>query len=359
MGDLVDATGTTLGADLVSDAITVKRDTIVASLLATFRMGIESDQLPWADEAWAADVVERWNAELDDHLTPYRTRQAALLEEYDIAVAQRTAEAIRTAQGIVASLDAMRRADPHRAYVLSYLGSVGFLPSYAFPTDTAVLSLSGLADELNHDAARALRDYVPGQLVYARGSKWLVDRVDYRHAGLLSGEGTAVFEERNLCQRCAALNDRTASFCLSCGAGIESLDPIPSLPMRAMRASRRERITADEEQRSRAPFEISEHLGAPGVADSWMFERPGLVLTWERGSALTLLNRGRRVRRTGEREPFTVCDTCGQWWGASRRSRDAGSAAGIGNSHQMVPDGLAPLRRVRPFPPHGHPPHPG
>ncbi|MGI8810544.1 MAG: DEAD/DEAH box helicase [Acidimicrobiales bacterium] len=314
MGDLVDPAGKILRADLVLDAIAVKRDRIVASVLETFRLGLESDRLPWADEAWAEEVVESWGAELDAHLGPYRARQAALLEEYDIAVAQRTAEAIRIAQGIVASLDAMRRADLHRAYVLSYLGSVGFLPSYAFPTDTAVLSLTGLADELSHDAARALRDYAPGQLVYARGSKWLVDRVDYRRAGVLSGEGTAVFEEQNLCQRCAALNDRTDSFCLSCGSGVESLDPVPSLPMRAMRAIRRERITADEEQRSRAPFEISEHLGAPGLAEAWVFERPGLVLTWERGSSLTLLNRGRRVRRTGDREPFTVCDTCGQWW---------------------------------------------
>jgi hypothetical protein len=76
----------------------------------------------------------------------------------------------------------MRHSHRIRAYVLSYLNSVGFLPSYAFPTDTTSPFLESETTELSQDLVQALKDYALGQLVYARGTKWLVDEVDLRRS---------------------------------------------------------------------------------------------------------------------------------------------------------------------------------
>ena len=206
----------------------------------------------------------------------------------------------------------MRFADRSRAYVLSYLNSVGFLPSYAFPTDTTSLFLERESVELSQDAVQALKDYAPGQLVYARGTKWLIDEIDLRRANLVNADGAGALPTVNICRRCDTVNDKTAASCLSCDS--DDLQAQLTVPMRAMRGERRQRISSDEEQRSRRPFEVSHHLGAPQTAETWLFERPGLVLQWERGADLTILNRGRIGVPGSPPEQFMVCTSCGMWF---------------------------------------------
>ena len=204
----------------------------------------------------------------------------------------------------------MRHADRIRAYVLSYLNSVGFLPSYAFPTDTTSLFLESETTELSQDAVQALKDYAPGQLVYARGTKWLVDEVDLRRANLVNADGAGAIPTVNICLRCDTVNDKTAASCLSCDSS--ELQAQVAVPMRAMRAERRQRISSDEEHRARRPFDVTHHLGAPQTAETWLFEHPGLVMQWERGSHLTVLNRGRLSNVPGDpAEQFLVCTSCG------------------------------------------------
>jgi hypothetical protein len=197
-----------------------------------------------------------------------------------------------------------------RAYVLSYLNSVGFLPSYAFPTDTTSLFLESETTELSQDSVQALKDYAPGQLVYARGTKWLVDEVDLRRANLVNADGAGAIPTVNICLRCDTVNDKTAASCLSCDSS--ELQAQVAVPMRAMRAERRQRISSDEEHRARRPFDVTHHLGAPQTAETWLFEHPGLVMQWERGSHLTVLNRGRLSNVPGvPAEQFLICTSCG------------------------------------------------
>jgi hypothetical protein len=146
----------------------------------------------------------------------------------------------------------------------------------------ASLTLERESAELSRDSVQALKDYAPGQLVYARGAKWLVDQVDFRRANLVNADGVGNLTHVNLCGACDTVNDATTAHCLSCNS--DDLQPQLSVPMRAMRAARRQRISADEEQRARSPFEVTHHLGAANTAEIWLFERPGLVRHWERGA---------------------------------------------------------------------------
>ena len=319
MRDLVsdDAAGQLLNLDPVRDALAGDAAGIAGQIHAAFRVGITDTDLPWLTGQWCRDLVDGFLTDLDTAVEPYRVRQKTLLEEWQQAAAHYSRESARAIINIGASLDAMRYTDRSRAYVLSYLNAVGFLPSYAFPTDTTSLSLERESVELSHDSVQALKDYAPGQLVYARGAKWFVDEIDLRRANLVNADGAGAIPSRNICPRCDTVNDNTAASCLSCDN--TNLLAQVTVPMRALRAERRQRISADEEARSRRPFEITHHLGAPMTAETWLFERPGLVLQWERGTALTVLNRGRighGAQAGAPPEQFLICTGCGMWFDA-------------------------------------------
>ena len=312
MGELVsdNPEGDLTGIAPVRSALAADAPWIAGRIHDAFRAGLDDAQLPWLTTAWCQALVDNWVADLDTAVEPFRLRQKALLEEWEQAVATRTRESARAIVSIQAGLDAMRHADRIRAYVLSYLNSVGFLPSYAFPTDTTSLFLESETTELSQNAVQALKDYAPGQLVYARGTKWLVNEVDLRRANLVNADGAGAIPTVNICLRCDTVNDKTAASCLSCDSS--ELQAQVAVPMRAMRAERRQRISSDEEHRARRPFDVTHHLGAPQTAETWLFEHPGLVMQWERGSHLTVLNRGRLSNVPGDpAEQFLVCTSCG------------------------------------------------
>ncbi|WP_344597754.1 DEAD/DEAH box helicase [Actinomadura vinacea] len=308
-----DQAGDLHGVEDVQAALAEDGQRIAERIHRSFRLGLGDEDLPWLTEDWARSVVDSWIDDLNKAVEGYRIRQKTLIEEWTQA-ANRPGdrEASRALASISASLEAMRRTDRNRAYVLSYLGNVGFLPSYAFPTDTTTLVLERETTELAQDSVQALKDYAPGQLVYARGAKWLVDQVDFRRANLINSDGVGALSHINLCTRCDTVNAPTDAHCMSCNS--DELNPQLSVPMRAMRATRRQRIAADEEHRSRTPFDVSHHLGAPNTAETWLFERPGLVLHWERGADLTILNRGRVAKDHRDSERFIICTGCGLWF---------------------------------------------
>lgn len=347
-----DEAGHLQGIDEVKTALAHGRDRISDQIHRAFRFGLTPDDLPWLTEDWARAVVDNWIADLDNAVESYRLRQKALLEEWTQATSKPgNKEASRAVSSISASLEAMRGGDYIRAYVLSYLSNVGFLPSYAFPTDTTTLSLQRETAELSQDSVQALKDYAPGQLVYARGDKWIVDQVDFRRANLVNADGVGALASINLCNRCDTVNDSTSAHCLSCDS--DDLTPQHSVPMRAMRASRRQRISADEEHRARSPFEVTHHLGAPNTSETYLFERAGLVLQWERGAELTILNRGRIAKNQNNSERFIVCTSCGLWFDAvpgpspTRAQLDRQKFHDrICTNHQLVPSILQVDRRV-------------
>ncbi|MGW4891007.1 DEAD/DEAH box helicase [Kitasatospora sp. NPDC004240] len=330
-----DQDGALQGVAEVSSALSGQADRIAERIRSSFRTGLGEDDLPWLDLAWATGVVENWIPDLDTAVAAYRDRQKSLLEEWQQATSTPgNRDASRAVSSIQASLDAMRHTDYTRAYVLNYLSSVGFLPSYAFPTDTTTLALERETAELAQDSVQALKDYAPGQLVYARGTKWLVDQVDFRRANLVNAEGTGSLAHINLCAACDTVNDPTTTHCLSCNS--DDLHPQLSVPMRAMRATRRQHISADEEQRARAPFEVTHHLGAPNTTETWLFERPGLVLNWERGADLTILNRGRLAKDNRDSERFIICTGCGLWFDAYPSSKPTQAQRNRATLHDKI-----------------------
>ena len=297
MEHLVDHHGTLVGADPVLQAIRRGRDRLVRQILDMFDWDVRHGRLPWADPAWATAVVDGFAEDLDAAVADYRRRQDDLAQEQAEVFAHKP----REWTGLLARLDTalrnMRRDDPEQAYVLRYLSRAGFLPSYAFPTDVATFERADTRESISHDAVRSLTDYAPGQLVYLRGRKYLVNQVDYRRSGLVSAVGNATLQGRNLCRGCDALNPETVEFCEVCGS--QELESLTTLPMRAMRGVPRDAISADEERRQRSAFQLTTHLAAREPREAVGYRYPHLALTWERGTELAILNHGRRTSAPG------------------------------------------------------------
>jgi hypothetical protein len=312
MEELVDHDGRLVSADPVLNAIAAQRERLARIVADAFGWDAARGQLAWLTPEWAAAVVDSFGSDLDAAVQLYRDRQAQLLSEQEDLFHAKPSGWPQMLQGLEQALRNMRRDDWEQAYVLRYLSRAGFLPSYAFPTETATFERSDTRESISHDAVRSLKDFAPGQLVYVRGQKYVVNQIDYRRGGLVTADGTASLDSRNVCKRCDAVNPGSVEFCEVCSSA--DLDTLPTVPMRAMRGMLRESITADEERRARTGFDISAHLAAGEPREAVTFAYPGLGLSWERGSGLVMLNRGRRDRRTGRPEEFWVCDTCGLWF---------------------------------------------
>ncbi len=61
---------------------------------------------------------------------------------------------------------------------LGFLGLVGFLPRYGFTSDTVLLHPAGAEEPIVQSAPVAVTEFAPGNLVYARGRRLKVRRLD-------------------------------------------------------------------------------------------------------------------------------------------------------------------------------------
>ncbi|HEX5482648.1 MAG TPA: helicase-related protein [Terriglobia bacterium] len=167
-------------------------------------------------------------------------------------------------------------------YPYRYLASEGFLPGYNFPR----LPIRALvpAAERQHVIQRArflaLTEFGPRNVVYHEGRKYRMARC------VLPPEGVeARLVRAKLCNACGYFHDGEHALvdrCDHCGAQLdgEHSQYVASLfEMSAVRGTRVERITCDEEERVREGFHITTHYRfAPGP-DGMPFGRKQAVET--------------------------------------------------------------------------------
>ncbi|MBM4467887.1 MAG: DUF1998 domain-containing protein, partial [Chloroflexi bacterium] len=209
-------------------------------------------------------------------------------------------------------LQAMREGEGDW-YLYRYLGGEGFLPGYAFPPQATVLSFDDREDELARDPAIALTEYAPGNFVYYRGQRYEVT-----YARPRTRQMQPDVEPVEVCPACerAYLGPQEArrAACF-CGQNLSGFHPRQALPLSDMYAWRRARITADEEERLRLGYEVTEHYMAGGHRITYQVSAKGspvFHLTLEHDGRVLLLNRGAR-QREAEPRGFTLCSKCHRW----------------------------------------------
>jgi ATP-dependent helicase YprA (DUF1998 family) len=260
-------------------------------------------------------AMERWRAEYQ--------RLDAERESLNLILGRENVDPTmsRRRQVIEKKLEEMRNGEGDW-YVYRYLGSEGFLPSYAFPPEAAHLSFDMLEDELARGPAIAMSEYAPGNFVYYRG-----ERFEVTH-GRPKTRQLEPYTEWVLvcpsCERCYMGEQAVNRAACECGQSLEAAHPRMGMPLCDMFAMRRARITADEEERLRLGYEITPHYMRGGYSrrfDVCAGERVLLTLSLENEGEIMLINRGAR-RPQEQSTGFTLCRKCYAWLLTDEAERD-------------------------------------
>jgi len=214
-------------------------------------------------------------------------------------------------------------------YSYRYFASEGFLPGYNFPRLPISAYIparrikTGQDEFLSRPRFLAISEFGPRAFLYHEGSRYQINRVIMPVS--ISAEGEDLLTRRaKICPVCGYLHpiqhgdgvDR----CEKCNALlVGSLDSL--FRLQNVATKRRDRISSDEEERTRYGFELrtvlrfSEHEGKQLSRNAFVLHEDDTIAEMTYGSAATLwrINLGWRKRRNNDQYGF-VLDTEGGYW---------------------------------------------
>lgn len=218
-------------------------------------------------------------------------------------------------------------------YSYRYFASEGFLPGYSFPR----LPLSafiparrgslGKDEFLSRPRFLAISEFGPRSIIYHEGSRYIVNKV-ILPVGLRAENGTgegALTVSAKQCRSCGYVHELVGKQpgpdrCENCqSASLEKLEQL--LRLQNVATKRRDRITSDEEERTRMGYEIRSGLrfkvvsGVPDfrVADVMTPKGSLFKLTYGDTATIWRINLGWRRRANKDRMGFVLDMEKGFW----------------------------------------------
>ena len=232
---------------------------------------------PWWREDWInaaiQDAPNRFQQALERWRGLYREAQTELNSANDVLKVIGASEpAKKRARGQIsearAALDLLKgEVDDFNQgdfYPYRYFASEGFLPGYSFPRLPLAAFIpaerktrNGQGDYVQRPRFLAISEFGPGAFIYHEGARYEVNRISLpaRH------DGTGInISEIKRCEACGYLHDSNGStgheICEHCGsAALQTMSRM--MKLLAVKTRRRDRISADEEERQRAGHEIT------------------------------------------------------------------------------------------------------
>ncbi|WP_108720193.1 DEAD/DEAH box helicase [Miniimonas sp. S16] len=304
-------------------------------------MAEELAEAPWWTPDWVDEVMRdapaafaaaclRWRQLYRTALTEAEaaqalTRDAALAKKERQSAEARSRDALRQRDLLLNDSDGQGGGD---FYPYRYFASEGFLPGYSFPRLPLAAYVPGQkaagATWLQRPRFLALREFGPQALVYHEGARYQVYRVNLPRTDAVdeAAGATLALTEARLCESCGYHHDRAAGVDVCEMCGVELAEALRNLlPMTTVVTRRRDRISADEEERQRAGFELTTsyrflpHGTSPGYLDATATRAGRTLLDLRFGDAaeIRVTNLGPRKRAEGSAKGFWLDTTKGSW----------------------------------------------
>lgn len=234
----------------------------------------EIAQAPWWTTEWVAEAVGSAPERFDRAADRWRTLYREALTELDssnkvlkkITASQPAKNAAkRRIMEASAALDLLKGQvqdfNQSDFYPYRYFASEGFLPGYSFPRLPLAAFIpgnrrtkSGQGDYVQRPRFVAISEFGPNAFIYHEGARYQVDRVSLPTRE--DGSGVNIGEIKR-CNTCGYLheNSQGVDFCQHCGSGsLENMNNM--MRLMSVKTRRRDRISADEEERQRAGYDI-------------------------------------------------------------------------------------------------------
>lgn len=252
------------------------RNAAIAAVTAVLTATSEVTSAPWWTDTWITEAIDKAPARFDRAADRWRGLYNEAQNELDSAnqilktigasegskqrARGRISEARAALDLLKGQVDDVLQGD---FYTYRYFASEGFLPGYSFPR----LPLSafipaerrtrsgGEGDFIQRPRFMAISEFGPGAFIYHEGARYEVNRVSLPARD--DGAGVNITEIKR-CAACGYLHESTEpDLCQHCGAPFAPESTMTNLMrLLSVKTRRRDRISADEEERQRAGHEI-------------------------------------------------------------------------------------------------------
>lgn len=333
---------------------------------------------PWWTEAWSDQVIENALTSFDRSCERWRQLYRSAIAEQDAAhrasqdhstdskqrelAISRHREAGQRLEILLNDSDSRGQSD---FYTLRYLASEGFLPGYSFPRLPLAAFIPGQrrgkdsnSTWLQRSRFLAISEFGPDALIYHEGARYQVKRVSLPRDSDGGGVGDVVLGEARVCDACGYLHQRQAGLdiCESCE------EPLAGswsnlMQLQSVITRRRERISADEEERNRQGFELvtnyrfAPHGKKPGHSDAAILNGQnslGHVLYGD-GATVRVTNLGRRNRAQQDRHGFWLDLITGEWLSEKKATSETGEAGDLSDADDVTVEQSKKKQMVTPY----------
>jgi Lhr-like helicase len=313
-----------------------------AGQVATALLGpLESElaHAAWWTDGWLARVIDDAPEEFDRACERWRVLYGIVSAELDAAQRQARDASARKGdrqdadqrfrearQRMELLLNESDEAGQNDFYTYRYFASEGFLPGYSFPRLPLAAYIPGMRGKGNTWLQRprflAIAEFGPGALIYHEGARYQVSRINLPRGRDAQTAGEVVLTAAKVCGACGYHHPRDVGIdiCEHCGTALGSA-LTKLLQMQSVVTRRRERISADEEERNRVGFELSTSYrfvprgGLPGHRDATVML--GAVelarLAYGDAAEIRVTNLGRRRRKRHDAHGFWLDLIKGRW----------------------------------------------
>lgn len=289
-------------------------------------------KFPWLNEDFIQLRVTGFYSSFDEVFNLIRDDFCQIYDElaflYNQSLSQGTDQLTRRKiTALQRKLEDIRNGKrPHFTYNL--LSIFGFLPNYAFPSETTHLTMFDSNKMLYRDNWRssviAIREFAPHNQIYFLGSKYRVNK-----AMIKTDRGEINVDKIYICDNCneIVVGSRNSSAtnlakCPNCDEEVNLSNYKSCIHFPHMSSISGDRITCDEENRKITGYEISMNYKyniSNIITHNLLFgnSMKGTV-TYEHNGKIYMVNKGSKQRSKTTMEinviPFNFCSACGKWF---------------------------------------------